>query len=112
MVVGQRRVHHGRHAVHVRGGDVLGLRLKASTFEMLDGRQRHGGGAGRRAAMIGRGQLLSARRAVVLLLAMLWLLLLLLLLVLVMLRMGEGALHCRRRGTQRLFVWLGPGRAM
>lgn len=53
MVVGQRRVHHVRRAVHVRGGDVLRLRLQARAFEMLDGRQRHGGGAGRRSAIIG-----------------------------------------------------------
>lgn len=48
--------------------------------------------------------MLAVRRAVVLLLAML--------VLLMVLWMGEAALHLRRRGTQRFLVWLGPGRAM
>lgn len=38
---------------------VVRLRLYGGAFEVLDGGQRHGGGAGRRGAIVGRGQMLA-----------------------------------------------------
>ena len=45
------RMHHGRCAVHVRRREILGLRLHVCAFEVLDGWQRHGHSARRRAAI-------------------------------------------------------------
>ena len=87
-------MHHGRCAVHVRRREILGLRLHVCAFKVLDGGQRHGHPARRRAAIVGRGgQLLGVGRAVVL-----WVLVLLVVLLLMLLdwRERRRALHLWR----------------
>ena len=70
------------------------MRLHVCAFEVLDGGQRHGHSARRRAAIVGRGgQLLGVGRAVVL-----WVLVLLVVLLLMLLdwRERRRALHLWR----------------
>lgn len=89
-------MHHGRCAVHVRRREILGLRLHVCAFKVLDGGQRHGHPARRRAAIVGRGgQLLGVGCAVVL-----WMLVLLVVLLLLML------LDWRER-RRTLHLWRG-----
>jgi hypothetical protein len=95
------RVHHGRRAVHVRRLEVLRLRLHVCAFEVLDGGQRHGYCARRRAAIVGRGQLLAVGRAVVLLVLVL---LVVLLLVLLDWRERRRTLHLWRGLLLRVVV--------
>jgi hypothetical protein len=95
------RMYHGRCAVHVRRWEVLRLRLHVCAFKVLDGGQRHGHCARRRAAIVGRGQLLAVGRTVVL-----WVLMLVMLLLLVLLdwRERRRALHLWRGLLLRVFV--------
>ena len=67
------------------------MRLHVCAFEVLDGGQRHGHCTGRRAAIVGRGQLLAVGRTVVL-----WVLVLVMLLVLLNWRERRRALHLWR----------------
>lgn len=83
----------------MRGRKVLRLRLHVCAFEVLDRGQRHGGCAGRRAAIVRRGQLLTVRRGVVLLVLVVLMLVVLLLVMLLLLlgwRERRRALHLRR----------------
>lgn len=81
------------------------MRLHVCAFEVLDGGQRHGYSARRRAAIVGRrGQLLGVGRAVVLWMLVLLVVVLLLLLMLLDWRERRRTLHLWRGLLLRQWV--------